>query len=86
MFPGGTAAEILIGHHNVAGLHFFHKLFVNILHAVFCQLLGIRDGQIPGGDDDIRVYIVSIFKNASFCLHWVSPIFSSAFALPAPLP
>lgn len=38
MLSGRSAAEILIRHDDIALLHFFHKILVNILHTVRCQL------------------------------------------------
>ncbi len=41
MFPGRTAAKILVGHNDVPLLDLIYKFLVNILHTMFSQLVAL---------------------------------------------
>lgn len=73
VFPGGAAAEVLLGHNDVAGLHFGDKVFVDVLHAVGRQLFVGRGVEIPGGDNYVGIHIVAVFMDKALNLHIDAP-------------
>ena len=42
MLAGRTAAKVLICYDDITLLYFIYKLFINIFHTMFCQLVAIR--------------------------------------------
>ena len=45
------------------------KVLVDVLHAVGGQLLVALGVQVTGGDDDVRIHVISVFMNGSVCIH-----------------
>src|SRR5699024_2064734 len=83
VLPGGAAAEVPAADDDVAGLDRGGVACVNVLHAVLGQLLGRGGVQVPGGDDDVGIHIVAVFKNSSTG-HGYSPFSSLAGSLRQP--
>lgn len=73
MFSRGAAAEVLVCHNNITFVDFLHKFRVNVCHAVPCQLCGVRRIQIPGGNNHVCIYVVTILKNCSICPQFPAP-------------
>ena len=81
MFSRRTASEVLICYDNIARFYLFHKILVNVLHAVCRQFLRIRRIQITCRNDDIRIDIVSVFKYMTLCcFHALSPFLAYAIS------
>ena len=49
--------------------YFIYKLLINILHAVGCQFCRVRRIQITRRNDNIRIYVIAVFKYCSVCFH-----------------
>ena len=71
VFAGGAAAKVYPGDHDVARMNLVHKLLVNILHTVGGQFFRVLGSQIAGGDDDVRIDVVSVFVYRSLCVHYL---------------
>ncbi|MPN65148.1 hypothetical protein SDC9_212927 [bioreactor metagenome] len=73
MLAGGAAAEVRSANHDVAGFHPRGKVLVNVLHAVTRELLGVGRGQVPRGDDHVRIDVIAILDGRSSCVHALPP-------------
>ena len=60
VLTGGSTAEVLAGHNDVARLDVVDKLLVDVFHAVGGQFLVGSRVQIPGGNDHVRVNIITV--------------------------
>ena len=69
VLAGGAAAEVPAADHDVAVFHVVDELFVDVLHAVGGQLLGIGGVQVAGWDDDVRIDVIGVFENRTVCIH-----------------
>ena len=71
MLAGRAATKVPAADHDIAGLYLFGKAFVNVDHAVGGQFLGIKGIEVAGGNDDVRIDIVSIGPSFSFVFHLI---------------
>ena len=62
MLTRGAAAEVLTAHHDVPSLDAGNKALVDVLHAVARQLGCALGVQIAGGDNDIGINVIAVFK------------------------
>ena len=69
MLARRAAAEVLVGHDDVARLHAFDERRVEILQAVLRQLRRIGRGQVAGRDDDVGIDVAPVAVRGSFELH-----------------
>ena len=69
MLAGRTAAEIAARDDDAARFALFLEIAVQILHAVGGQLGVIGRVEVAGGDDDVSIHVVAIFKYTSICFH-----------------
>ena len=61
MLSGGAAAEVAAGYHNVTRLKTVYKGRVDVYHGVAGQFLRIEGVQISGRNDDVGIYVVTVF-------------------------
>ena len=83
VLPGGTAAKILLGDHNVAGAYLIYKSLVNILHAVGSKLPVRGCIQVSRRDNNVRIDVIAVFMYCTVCVH-VNPSFLYKQVKPSP--
>ena len=60
MLTGRAAAEIFSRHHDLIFFHIGGKGGINIFHGMFCQFFEIRNIQITGRNDYIRIHMIPV--------------------------
>src|SRR5450759_511192 len=82
MLARASAAEVLVGHDDGAGLHLGDEACVEVLHAVLGKLRGVGGVQIARRDDDVGVDVTAVAVGGALDAHLrSSPSRSSGSAM-----
>ena len=69
VLAAGAAAEVLVGDHDVAGLHAAHERGVKILEAVLGELGRVRRVEVARRNDHVGVDVAPVAEDGSLELH-----------------
>ena len=75
MFTGRTTSKVFIGYNNISHMYIFYEIFIDIFHTVCGKFFRIGRIQISCRNDNIRIYVIAIFKYTTMCcFHFLSDL------------
>ena len=69
MLARRTATEVLFSNDDIARIHLFDKVRIQIFQAMFCEFSRVGGVQITRRDDDVSINVSSVAMYRTFIVH-----------------